>query len=167
MTAAARRAVVHLAGMIQSAALRPLVEVAMPAPASPASRPPPPRTRERAVALVFALAVAACQTAGERMSPGLETTILPPEIDYACADGRALRVERAADGRSATAIVANQRWTLPRVDGANQEKYAQSLSALYLDGEAAMLEADGRVIVSQCKSLRPLPKGPEMRPYRF
>lgn len=133
-------------------------------PARP--RPRNARTGLRA-ALVLAAAAGLAGCASDRMSPGLETTVLPPVIDYACADGRSLRVERAPDGRSATAIVASQRWTLPRVDGANQEKYAQSLSALYLDGEVAMLEAEGRVIVSQCKSLVALPKAPEMRPYKF
>lgn len=129
-------------------------------------RPACPDPRRLLAALAFGALAGACAQ-GERMSPGLETTVLPPVIDYACADGRALRVERAPDGRSATAIVGSQRWTLPRVDGANQEKYAQSLSALYLDGEVAMLEAEGRVIASQCKSLVALPKAPEMRPYKF
>ena len=155
-------------GMIQS-----------PAPESPASdrfaaMPRPavsrrqPRTKPRcalSAAGLVALALAGC--ASEQLSPGLETTILPAAIEYACDEGRVLRVERAGGATSATAIVGGARYTLPRSDSAAQEKYAQGATALYLDGDIAMLESDGRVLAGNCRSTVSLPKAPAMRPYKF
>lgn len=127
-----------------------------------ASAPSPAR---RLLVACAALALSAC--ASDRLSPGLETTILPARIDYACENGRTLVVERTADAKSATVIAGSLAWTLPRVDGAAQEKYAQGTTALYLDGESAMLESDGRVVAAQCRSTTPLSKAPAMRQYRF
>lgn len=101
------------------------------------------------------------------MSPGLETTILPATIEYVCDGGRVLRVERAAGATSATAAIGNARWVLPRSDSAAQEKYASDATALYLDGDIAMLESDGRVLGANCRSTVALPRAPAMRPYNF
>jgi len=117
------------------------------------------------VALCGTLALAGC--AQERLSPGLETTVLPATIEYACDEGRVLRVERAGGATSATASMGTARWVLPRVDSAAQEKYAQGATALYLDGDIAMLESDGRVIGANCRSTVALPKAPMLRPYNF
>lgn len=149
-------------GMIQS-----------PAPESPASdrfaamlRPAESRrSLPAAGSLALLLAVAGC--ASEQLSPGLETTILPQTIEYTCDEGRVLRVERAGGATSATAIVGGARYALPRVDSAAQEKYAQGTTALYLDGDIAMLESDGRVLAGNCRSTVSLPKAPAMRPYKF
>ncbi len=111
------------------------------------------------------LALAGC--AQDRLSPGLETTILPATIEYACEDGRVLRVERSAGATSATASQGGNRWTLPRVESAAQEKYAQGSTALYLDGDVAFIETDGRVLGGNCRSAVALPKAPTMRPYNF
>ena len=152
-----------------------------PAPESPAFdrfaamlRPAVPRHRPRATprrapsaAGLIALALALAGCASDQMSPGLETTILPAAIEYACDEGRVLRVERAGGATSATAIVGGARYTLPRSDSAAQEKYAQGTTALYLDGDVAMLESDGRVLAGNCRSTVSLPKAPAMRPYKF
>ncbi|MBK6396618.1 MAG: MliC family protein [Betaproteobacteria bacterium] len=101
------------------------------------------------------------------MSPGLETTVLPATIEYACEDGRTMRVERAAGATSATVSLGGNRWTLPRVESAAQEKYAQASTALYLEGDIAFIESDGRVLGGNCRSAVALPKAPTMRPYNF
>ena len=121
--------------------------------------------RRTSCAVCAALALAGC--AQDRLSPGLETTILPATIEYACEDGRVLRVERAAGATSATASQGANRWTLPRVESAAQEKYAQGSTALYLDGDVAFIETDGRVLGGNCRSAVALPKAPTMRPYNF
>lgn len=121
--------------------------------------------RVAVAALGAAFWLAACQT--ERLSPGLETTILPATIEYGCDEGRKLRVERAAEAVSARVSVGTRSWTLPRADSAAQEKYAEGATALYLDGDVALFESDGRVLAANCRSATPLPKAPTLRPYRF
>jgi membrane-bound inhibitor of C-type lysozyme len=101
------------------------------------------------------------------MSPGLETVVLPTVIDYMCEGAQPMRVERAGDARSATVSFASRSWTLARAESAAQEKYAEGTTALYLDGEIAMLESDGRVLGGQCQSKTPMPRAPAMRPYQF
>lgn len=127
-----------------------------------ASAPP----RRAALAVLAALGLAAC-AAQERLSPGLETTVLPASIEYQCDEGRTLKVDRAADAVSATATIGGRRWVLPRADSAAQEKYAEGATALYLDGDVAMLESEGRVLAANCRSKVALPKAPSMRPYKF
>ena len=110
------------------------------------SRPAPgaaPIARPSRIAMAAAcaaLALAGC--AQEQLSPGLEITILP-------------------------ATIATRRWVLPRVDSAAQEKYAEGATALYLDGDIAMLESDGRVLAANCRSTVALPRAPSLRPYVF
>ena len=136
--------------------------ISRPAPgAAPIARP----SRIAMAAACAALALAGC--AQEQLSPGLEITILPATIEYACDEGRVLRVERAGGATSATATIATRRWVLPRVDSAAQEKYAEGATALYLDGDIAMLESDGRVLAANCRSTVALPRAPSLRPYVF
>lgn len=133
--------------MIQSGAMRlPPVRILVPA----------------AIALA---ALAGCAT--ERMSPGLDATVLAAVIDYQCEGGIEMRVERAPDARSARVTIGSRQWVLTRVDSAAQEKYASGATALYLDGDAALLESEGRVLGANCKSTVALPRAPAMRPYKF
>jgi hypothetical protein len=53
------------------------------------------------------------------------------------------------------------------VESAAQEKYAQASTALYLEGDIAFIESDGRVLGGNCRSAVALPKAPTMRPYKF
>ena len=115
------------------------------------------------IAAAALLALAGCEPA--RYSAGLESTVLAATIDYQCEGGTELRVERAAEARSARATVGSRSWTLTRVDSASQEKYADGATALYLDGEIAMLESEGRVVGGKCQSKTPMPKAPTMRVY--
>jgi membrane-bound inhibitor of C-type lysozyme len=78
-----------------------------------------------------------------------------------------MRVERAAGATSATVSLGGNRWTLPRVESAAQEKYAQASTALYLEGDIAFIESDGRVLGGNCRSAVALPRAPTMRPYNF
>jgi len=134
-----------------------------------ARRGTPPRAIAPAplVAACALAALAACAENEPRMSPGLEQTILPATIQYTCDEGRVLRVDRSAGATSATASIGANRWELPRVDSAAQEKYASGATALYLDGDAALLESEGRVLGANCKSTVALPRAPAMRPYKF
>lgn len=113
----------------------------------------------------LALSLGGC--AADRLSPGLETTVLAADIAYQCEGGVRMRVERAPDARSARVTIGTRTWTLTRVDSASQEKYGDGLTALYLDGDIAMLESDGRVLAGNCRSTVSLPKAPAMRPYKF
>ena len=131
--------------MIQSAAMR---------------RPLRPSTAALALALA---AIAGC---GEpRPAPGLEQTVLSATIDYLCEGGAEMRVERAPDARSARATVGNRSWTLMRVDSAAQEKYSEGATSLYLDGDLATLESEGRLVGGKCQSKVAMPKAPTMRTY--
>ena len=115
------------------------------------------------IAACALLALAGCSE--PRPAPGLEQTVLAATIDYSCEGGTEMRVERAAEARSARATIGNRSWTLTRVDSASQEKYADGATALYLDGEIAMLESEGRVIGGKCQSKVAMPKAPTMRVY--
>lgn len=108
------------------------------------------------------LALGGCQT---QFSTGLETTVLAQTIDYQCENGRTMRVERAADARAARATMGDRTWTLNRVESASQEKYSDGGTSLYLDGEIAMIESDGRVLGGKCQSTVAMPKAPTMRVY--
>jgi membrane-bound inhibitor of C-type lysozyme len=115
------------------------------------------------IAAMVLLALGGCQT--EQYSLGLESTVLAATIDYQCEGGTSLRVERSGDARAARATVGDRTWTMTRVDSAAQEKYAEGFTSLYLDGEIAMLESDGRVIGGKCQSKVAMPKAPTMRVY--
>src|SRR6185295_6395958 len=106
------------------------------------------------------LAVAAAVVlAGGCAGPGVEETVLPERVDYACAGDKLLRINRAPDGRLAQVLVDGKPVTLARAQSAAQEKYTDGAYALYLDGERAMLERDGRVLFGPCAT-GPLPKAP-------
>jgi len=117
------------------------------------------------VAAVAFLLVALGGCAPAQYSQGLETTVLAATIDYDCEGGTQMRVERAADARTARATVGNRTWTLMRVDSAAQEKYSEAGASLYLEGEIATLESDGRLVGGKCQSKVPMPKAPTMRVY--
>jgi len=117
------------------------------------------------LAACAALALTACS--GERMSVGLDQTVLAATIDYQCDGGVAMRVERSPDARSARVTIGDRQWVLMRADSAAQEKYAQAFDALYLDGDVAMFESDGRALGGRCQSKVPMPQAPQLRPYDF
>jgi membrane-bound inhibitor of C-type lysozyme len=93
----------------------------------------------------------------------LEDTVLPARIDYVCANNRVLPVARAADGRQAAVLVDGKKLMLARADSAAQEKYSDGGYSLYLDGERAMLEQEGRVLFGPCNSPVALPTAPRYR----
>jgi len=97
------------------------------------------------------------------VGPGVEETILPPRIDYTCAGSRLLPVARSADGRAAAVRVDGQEVVLQRMASAAQEKYGDGRYLLYLDGERAMLELDGKVLFGPCVAPVPLPSTPRYR----
>ena len=116
---------------------------------SPASRPE--------VAALVALTVLAAGCA-----PQIQEPVLPARVDYACGGGKTLSVERG-DGRFAVVQLDGKPVTLRRADSAAQEKYSEGGLALYLDGERAMLEQEGRVLVGPCSTPTTLPRGPVVR----
>jgi len=93
---------------------------------------------------------------------GVEDTVLPSQINYACANNKSLQVSRAPDARSAAVMIEGRSVILARADSAAQEKYTNARYTLYLDGERAMLEDQGRVIYGPC-SAGPLPKAERYR----
>ena len=108
-------------------------------------------------AVLFALLLSGC------VAPGVEETVLPARIDYVCANNRVLPVARGADGRQAAVLVDGKEILMQRAASAAQEKYSGGRYALYLDGERAMLEDDGRVLFGPCISPVPLPSVPRYR----
>lgn len=84
-------------------------------------------------------------------------TVLPARIDYACAGNKVLPVARAPDQRSAAVLLEGKWVTLARADSAAQEKYSNGTYSLYLHGERAMLEDQGRVVYGPCTSPVDLP----------
>jgi hypothetical protein len=114
-------------------------------------------------AVLVAAALAGC--GGERYSAGLESTVLAATIDYQCETGPGMRVERSPDARGARVTVGDRQWTLLRQDSAAQEKYSEGTTSLYLDGELATLESDGRLVGGKCQSKVAMPKAPTMRVY--
>jgi len=116
------------------------------------------RTNTRmAAGMMFAALLAGCAAVP------VEETVLPARIDYACANNRVLPVARGSDGRLAAVLVDGKEITLPRAGSAAQEKYSDGRYALYLDGERAMLEADGKVLFGPCASPVALPSAPRYR----
>ena len=114
----------------------------------------PGMTRPAMVALLLGAALAGCA--------GVQDTVLPSRIDYACANKRMLQVLRAPDARSAEVLIDGKAMVLARADSAAQEKYSDARYTLYLDGERAMLEDQGRVLYGPC-SAGPLPKAERYR----
>jgi membrane-bound inhibitor of C-type lysozyme len=107
--------------------------------------------------ILFSLMLAGCGGAY------LQDTVLPARIDYVCAGNQVLPVARAADGRQAVVLVDGKQLTLTRADSAAQEKYSAGGLSLYLDGERAMLEREGRVLFGPCNSPVALPTAPRYR----
>ena len=91
---------------------------------------------------------------------GPELAVLPETIAYRCADGRDMVVRRAPDGREAVATVDGADIRLRRVDSAAQEKYVDGASSLFLEGDQAMLESQGRMVRAYCRSTVPIPVAP-------
>lgn len=87
---------------------------------------------------------------------GTELTALPARIDYVCAGNRVLPVARG-DERSARVLVDGKEYLLFRAASAAQEKYSDGRLSLYLEGERAILEDQGRVLFGPCISPMPLP----------
>jgi membrane-bound inhibitor of C-type lysozyme len=111
----------------------------------------------RAASGLLFLSLAGC------VAPGVEETILPARIDYVCANNRVLPVARGSDARLAAVLVDGKEVLLQRAASAAQEKYSNGRYSLYLDGERAMLEEDGRVLFGPCTSPVPLPSYPRYR----
>jgi membrane-bound inhibitor of C-type lysozyme len=120
------------------------------------------RVCRHASAWIAAGMLAAPLLAG-RVAMGVEQTILPPRIDYVCANKRVLQVARGADGRQAAVRIDGKDIVLQRAASAAQEKYSDGRYSLYLDGERAMLEDESRVIFGPCTSPVPLPSAPRER----
>jgi membrane-bound inhibitor of C-type lysozyme len=97
------------------------------------------------------------------VAPAVDETVLPARIDYACANNRVLPVARGADGRLAAVLVDGNEIKLSRAGSAAQEKYSDGRYSLYLDGERAMLEDNGKVLFGPCASPVPLPSAPRVR----
>jgi membrane-bound inhibitor of C-type lysozyme len=95
-------------------------------------------------------------------APRIEDTVLPARIDYQCAGNRVLPVARG-DGRTAVVLVEGREVVLRRAESAAQEKYSDGGLALYLDGERAMLEREGVVLLGPCSSPAALPTAPRYR----
>jgi len=113
------------------------------------------RLNRRAL-LTLAVTLAGCAT-------GVSQTVLPERVDYTCAGNKTLQVARAPDALAAAVLVEGKTVTLRRADSAAQEKYADGDYALYLDGDRAMLEFQGRVRYGPCLSAVPLPAYPRQR----
>lgn len=96
------------------------------------------------------------------LGTALQDTALPSTITYKCANDRLLQVARAPNGRSASVKAGEQAMALNRADSAAQEKYSDGSYSLYLDGERAMLERNGVVLLGPCDA-GPLPTTDRMR----
>lgn len=103
-------------------------------------------------------AVAAMGLLAGCVSGGIEETALPKRIDYVCAHERILSVARSADQRLARVLVGGEDIILQRSASAAQEKYSDGRYTLYLQGERAMFEEQGRVVYGPCVSPVPLPR---------
>jgi len=88
---------------------------------------------------------------------GSEMTAIPARIDYVCAGQRVLPVARSEDARVAAVLLDGQEYRLVRAPSAAQEKFSDGRLSLYLEGERAMLEDNGRVLLGPCTSPVPLP----------
>jgi membrane-bound inhibitor of C-type lysozyme len=110
-----------------------------------------PRQAFASVCVMSVLLLTACA------GGGAEVTAIPARIDYVCAKERTLSVARTEGLRVAAVMVDGREIILPRSASAAQEKYSDSRYALYLDGENAMLEEQGRVLYGPCVSPVPLP----------
>ena len=83
---------------------------------------------------------------------GMKETALPTRIDYQCANSRVLQVQRVPEKRLAAVKMDDKVLMLPRADSAAQEKYSDGRYTLYLQGERAALEDNGRVLFARCNA---------------
>lgn len=118
---------------------------------------------EAARAVWFAAGVLCVPLLAGCVAPGVDETVLPARIDYACANNRVLPVARGSDGRLAAVLADGKQIMLSRAGSAAQEKYSDGRYSLYLDGERAMLEDNGKVLFGPCVSPVPLPSAPRAR----
>ncbi len=102
-------------------------------------------------------AVAICLLLTGCAVPGPEITRLPARIDYACAGNVTLPVARDPQRGIAAILLDGQEIPLRGGESAAQEKYTDGQFTLYLEGEKAFLEQNGKVIVGPCVSPVPLP----------
>ena len=103
---------------------------------------------------IFSLSVlflAGCSGAGH------DETLLPSRIDYQCANQRVLQIQRVPEKRVVAAQIGDKVVVLPQAESAAQEKYSDGRYTLYLQGERAALEDNGRVLYARCNA-GPLPK---------
>jgi membrane-bound inhibitor of C-type lysozyme len=91
------------------------------------------------------------------VTSGVEVTDIPLRMDYVCAQNKTLPVMRSPDQRVAAVMINGQEIVMYRVETAVQEKYSDGNFSLYLDGERAMFEQTGIVIMGPCVSPVSLP----------
>ncbi len=102
--------------------------------------------------LMCVLSLTSCCSGG-----GMRETALPKRIDYRCANGAIMQVQRLPENNAAAVLLDGNPVVLSRANSAAQEKYSDGRYVLYLQGERAMLEDNGRVLFGQCNA-GPLPK---------
>lgn len=119
-------------------------------------RLPGPSIRARVTPAVAALLVAGC------VPQGIQQTALPARVDYVCRDDRFLQVARGTD--AAIVRFDGRDVTLMRMPSAAQEKFGNGEWTLYLHGEQAMLEDNGRVVAGPCLTTVALPEETRRRP---
>jgi membrane-bound inhibitor of C-type lysozyme len=120
-----------------------------------------PRGAERAWRVV-PLALVLAPLFGGCVHQGIQQTALPPRVDYVCRDDRFLQVARSTDG--ALVRFDGRDETLMRMPSAAQEKFGNGEWTLYLHGEQAMLESNGRVLAGPCLTTVALPQETRRRP---
>jgi len=102
-------------------------------------------------------AVSTCLLLAGCAVPGPVVTQLPARIDYVCAGNVTLPVARSPEQGIAAILLNGQEIPLRGGESAAQEKYTDGSFTLYLEGEKAFLEQNGKVIVGPCVSPVPLP----------
>jgi len=113
--------------------------------------------RIAAAVVLLGLTLAGCAV------PGPEVTRLPARIDYVCAGNVKLPVARAPERGIAAVLLNGQEIALHGGESAMQEKYTDGQFTLYLEGEKAALEQNGKIILGPCVSPVPLPTYFRMR----
>lgn len=113
--------------------------------------------RTAAAVVTLSLTLAGCAV------PGPEVTQLPARIDYVCPGNVKLPVARAPERGIAAVLLNGQEIPMRGGESAAQEKYTDGQYTLYLEGERALLEQNGKVILGPCVSPVPLPTYFRMR----
>jgi membrane-bound inhibitor of C-type lysozyme len=73
-----------------------------------------------------------------------------PQGRYVCEDGKAFTVELREGGASVAVAYEGGQVTLPQIGGATDAKYSDGRTALYLDGDRALLDFGGQVFARGC-----------------